>query len=83
MILAASVTASLCPPSAGTKNEWITSLLVSTKRIDRPVGSTSLQPVHHEVLDRVSEQARIGGMTTLLEDGVRKILDGISSIGEV
>ncbi len=32
---------------------------------------------------KMREQARIGGMTTLLEDGVRKILDGISSIAEV
>ncbi|MBI2923950.1 MAG: Flp pilus assembly complex ATPase component TadA [Planctomycetes bacterium] len=32
---------------------------------------------------KLREQARIGGMTTLLEDGVRKIFDGISSIGEV
>ena len=32
---------------------------------------------------KMREQARIGGMTTLLEDGVRKILDGVSSIAEV
>ncbi|NUN49480.1 MAG: Flp pilus assembly complex ATPase component TadA [Candidatus Brocadiae bacterium] len=32
---------------------------------------------------KLREQARIGGMTTLLEDGVRKILDGISTINEV
>ncbi|MCC6742149.1 MAG: Flp pilus assembly complex ATPase component TadA [Planctomycetia bacterium] len=32
---------------------------------------------------KMREQARIGGMTTLLEDGVRKILDGISTIPEV
>jgi type IV pilus assembly protein PilB len=32
---------------------------------------------------KMREQARIGGMTTLMEDGVRKVLDGISSIPEV
>ncbi|MEK7467622.1 MAG: GspE/PulE family protein [Planctomycetota bacterium] len=32
---------------------------------------------------KMREQARIGGMTTLMEDGVRKVLDGISSIPEI
>jgi type IV pilus assembly protein PilB len=32
---------------------------------------------------KMREQARIGGMTTLLEDGVRKILNGISTISEI
>jgi len=32
---------------------------------------------------KLREQARIGGMTTLMEDGVRKILDGISSVAEI
>ncbi|KAF0241417.1 MAG: type II secretory pathway ATPase PulE/Tfp pilus assembly pathway ATPase [Planctomycetota bacterium] len=36
-----------------------------------------------EPTNKMREQARIGGMTTLLEDGVRKILDGISSIAEI
>jgi len=36
-----------------------------------------------EPLNRIKEQARLGGMLTLLEDGVRKIFDGITTSGEV
>ncbi len=32
---------------------------------------------------KITEQARMSGMTTLLEDGIRKVLDGVSSFQEV
>ncbi len=32
---------------------------------------------------RIKEQARLSGMVTLLEDGVRKVFDGITSIDEI
>ena len=36
-----------------------------------------------EPVDKVKEQARLSGMVTLLEDGVRKIFDGLTSIDEI
>ena len=36
-----------------------------------------------EPVQKIKEQARLSGMVTLLEDGVRKIFDGITSLDEV
>ena len=36
-----------------------------------------------EPVQKIKEQARLSGMVTLLEDGVRKIFDGITSLEEV
>ena len=36
-----------------------------------------------EPVQRVKEQARMAGMVTLLEDGVRKVFDGITTLDEV
>jgi type IV pilus assembly protein PilB len=36
-----------------------------------------------EPVQKIKEQARLGGMVTLLEDGVRKIFDGLTSLEEV
>ncbi len=36
-----------------------------------------------EPVQRIKEQARLAGMVTLLEDGVRKIFDGITTLSEV
>jgi type IV pilus assembly protein PilB len=36
-----------------------------------------------EPINRIKEQSRLSGMVTLLEDGVRKIFDGITSLEEV
>jgi type IV pilus assembly protein PilB len=36
-----------------------------------------------EPVQKIKEQARLSGMVTLLEDGVRKVLDGITSLEEV
>jgi type II secretory ATPase GspE/PulE/Tfp pilus assembly ATPase PilB-like protein len=36
-----------------------------------------------EPLQKIKEQARLNGMLTLLEDGVRKIFDGITTPAEV
>ena len=36
-----------------------------------------------EPVDKVREQARLSGMVTLLEDGVRKVMDGLTSIEEI
>jgi type IV pilus assembly protein PilB len=36
-----------------------------------------------EPVQKIKEQARLSGMVTLLEDGVRKIFDGITSVEEV
>ena len=38
---------------------------------------------HKQPTARISEQARMNGMVTLLEDGVRKIFDGITTLEEV
>jgi type IV pilus assembly protein PilB len=34
-------------------------------------------------LTKIKEQARLNGMVTLLEDGVRKIFDGLTTVDEV
>jgi type II secretory ATPase GspE/PulE/Tfp pilus assembly ATPase PilB-like protein len=36
-----------------------------------------------EPVQKIKEQARLSGMVTLLEDGVRKVLDGLTSLEEV
>ena len=36
-----------------------------------------------EPLDKIREQARLNGMVTLLEDGVRKIMDGLTTVEEI
>jgi type IV pilus assembly protein PilB len=36
-----------------------------------------------EPVQKIKEQARLSGMVTLLEDGVRKIFDGITSLEEI
>jgi type IV pilus assembly protein PilB len=36
-----------------------------------------------EPVQKIKEQARLSGMVTLLEDGVRKVFDGITSLDEV
>ena len=36
-----------------------------------------------EPLDKVREQARLNGMVTLLEDGVRKVMDGLTTVDEI
>ncbi len=36
-----------------------------------------------EPVQKIKEQARMSGMVTLLEDGVRKIFDGLTSLAEV
>ena len=36
-----------------------------------------------EPVQKIKEQARLAGMVTLLEDGVRKIFDGITTLNEV
>jgi len=36
-----------------------------------------------EPVQKIKEQARLSGMVTLLEDGVRKIFDGLTSVEEV
>ncbi|MDQ7779431.1 MAG: ATPase, T2SS/T4P/T4SS family [Planctomycetota bacterium] len=33
--------------------------------------------------NKIMEQARLGGMTTLLEDGVRKVIAGLTTVGEI
>ncbi len=38
---------------------------------------------HKQPTARIQEQARLNGMVTLLEDGVRKIFDGITTLEEV
>jgi type IV pilus assembly protein PilB len=38
---------------------------------------------HKEPANRIQEVARLKGMVTLLEDGVRKMLDGVTSLTEV
>jgi type II secretory ATPase GspE/PulE/Tfp pilus assembly ATPase PilB-like protein len=36
-----------------------------------------------ESVQKIKEQSRLSGMVTLLEDGVRKIFDGLTSLEEV
>ena len=36
-----------------------------------------------EPVAKVKEQARLSGMVTLLEDGVRKVFDGLTTLEEV
>ncbi len=36
-----------------------------------------------ETISKIQEQARLSGMVTLLEDGVRKVLEGITSLDEI
>jgi type IV pilus assembly protein PilB len=38
---------------------------------------------HKATTSKISEQARMNGMVTLLEDGVRKIFDGITTVEEI
>jgi len=38
---------------------------------------------HKQPTARIQEQARLNGMVTLLEDGVRKVFDGITTLEEV
>ena len=48
------------------------------------LNSTIRELVFHKApTARISEQARLNGMVTLLEDGVRKIFDGITTVEEI